>query len=198
VNGEVVKVVILVVIAAGVVSFDFWRWRARLARLGRVMERGTLRLHGLIGEYRATGTYRGRPAGMCFTPRTRASAEYFEVTLGTGTTLSCTIGREGPGPRIADALHLRRDVETGDPGLDARFAFDAAQPERFAGWFRSSEQARRAVEALFGHERAARVWVRPPEVGFRRDRFDSVPAGPDEARRLLERLFELAEAAERA
>jgi hypothetical protein len=191
------QVVLAVVLVAGLSALAAVRRRRQLLALSPALDPGSVRLEGspfprsLCGRYQQRAVEFRRPAG-------KSDGAMLQAWLDCASNLEFEVVRKGVVSRFTRAIHLEKGVETGDPDLDRRFTFLSREPERLAGWLRSSESARRAVETLFEQYRFGDLQTDGRTLRAERTGLRCMPSGPADAREILELLRTLAESAERA
>jgi len=173
------------------------RHRSRLHRLGVVLDPGSARVHGLVGDFRLAGSYRGRAVEFRYESRSGSSPERLGVSIHCEPALWFEVGREGAGERLAHRLGLLEEAPPPEPGLVPGAWFLSPRPDRFRDWLHDSREAASGMGVLLGRSGFRDVGIEGRTLRAVREGRGSLPAGPDDARRILEALSELAEAAER-
>lgn len=189
--------VAMVVLVPLLVSWQLSRRRALMRPLAAALDGGAGEMKGWWNWIRLEGQYRGRAAAF----RQRAGDRYrsprFEALLDCHASRSFRVGRERAGARLAKRLHLMKDVESGDRGLDRLFTFQSSDPGWLAAWLRSAEGVPDAIRTLMRDPSSHSLELSDSRLRCARQGWALWPDVED-ARLLLEALRMLAESAERA
>jgi hypothetical protein len=186
--------VIFIVVFAGVLVAMRVYNRKRLLPLAELLDEHSGEVTGAF-TFTLAGHFRGREAAFTIRPGGKNRPPKFYVGIRCGAPVVFEIYKEGIGMNLAKKLHLLKDVEVGDPALDAKYVFSTKEPETFSAWVLRPE-VRDAVTRLLDAGNVDRLEFRNGFLCTMRTPPGRESFEPDKARGILESLETLVKSLE--
>ena len=167
--------------------------RRRLQPLEPIFEPGTFRLAGFAPVW-AEGRVEGYPCRYRVVDRGKNSPGGARLELGVVAPFPWHASPANVLTRALANVGVMRDLEIGDPQLDERLRFTAAEPERLAGQFRV-DTAREALRRLAGGEAFAGIGTSDGALSVRwQPRRRGIDENPEAVRRRISETIGVATA----
>jgi len=180
---------------AVIVTFARMRKKKHLLSLSGLLDERPSEVKGVF-TVRLEGHYRGRDARFVLEPGGKNKPSKFHALLGCRVPLSFEIHKEYPGSGILKALRLVKDLEIGDPRLDADYVFSCDETDRFANWMRGSPVVWEALDSLLHGRHMAVLAMQDGRLKATRHRYGRDDLDVEHVRGILDDLERIVQSLE--